>query len=145
MRVKRVATCCELGVTRGVTSSCCELLRVTLPHFCYYCFIVTCLLQHLSVVLYPDCGHTLTSHLQWLSVFSVSWIDDQGLVGHRSQSFAGNGNVTHRECTVYLQVTAFTHGGLSFPLLLPFHCGKFANVVKQIDHAHQQEMLKHVI
>ena len=90
MRVMRVASCCELRVV----ASKCELpFSGPFSHFCYYCLIVTCSLQHLSRL---RTFFILNAHRGSM---------DQGCVDHRSQSFGvngnsdSNGNMTHREGT----------------------------------------------
>ena len=114
-RVWEICESCELLVA----VSHCELPS---PHFCCYCFIVTCNLQHLVVVqdlvLHPDCGH-----LRWLSVFSGSRIDGSKPRGSWIAIFRWewewwyewerDSPGMHVVYTVYLLVTACTQGDLA--------------------------------
>ena len=54
--------------------------------------------------------------------------------------------------TVYLLVIASTQSGLAQTFWPPFHCFslsiaviKYTNVVKEVDHTHEQELSKYVI
>ena len=139
MRVMRVAMSCE---SLRIVASYCDLPS---PHFCYYGFIVAIVFCYLLISASVGSPRPspaprlptffiLTTHLQWLFVFSGSWIDESR--PHRSwmaifsSEWECDSPGMHIVYTVYLLITAFhrvawpRHSGTkaSFPLLLPLDC-----------------------